>query len=75
MLKNKNRRLPQAGAKFKKPRPTHEEITSNDFGTATSPPSLGPGFTAAKAREAHQHGTRDPAPGGQEAEKNAAPAG
>jgi hypothetical protein len=51
MLQNKSRRRPQQKPRFRTHVRAHEAVTSNEFWFADHPPSLGPGFSAAKAQE------------------------
>ena len=59
MLKNRKRHpahtkprfRPQPKSQFKSHVRAHEEVTSNEFWYSDQPPDLGPGFSAAKARE------------------------
>jgi hypothetical protein len=50
MLHNKNRH-PHHTTPIRNHVRAHEEITSNELWYGDQPPSLGPGFTAAKTRE------------------------
>jgi hypothetical protein len=51
MSKNKTRPPAHTKPRFKSHVRAHEEITSNEFWYSDQPPRLGPGFSAAKARE------------------------
>jgi hypothetical protein len=51
MLKIKKRYFPRTKPKFNSHVRAHEEIVSNEVWYSDQPPSLGPGFSAAKAQE------------------------